>query len=139
VIFEGACHCGAIQARFETSRPPEDIQVRACQCSFCRRRGGKTVSDPAGLLTFRAAPGKLHRYRFGTGTADFLICRDCGGYVGVVQQIEGKLYGVLNVTGTDIRALADRSGEPMDYAAEDVDRRSARRRRVWSPAELAEG
>jgi hypothetical protein len=139
VIFEGACHCGAIQARFETRRAPEDIQVRACQCSFCRRRGGKTVSDPDGALRFRAAPGKLHRYRFGTGTADFLICRDCGGYVGVVQQIDGRLYGVLNVTGTDIRTLADKPGEPMDYDAETVDGRSARRQGKWSPAELVEG
>ena len=100
MIFEGACHCGAIKAWFETSKAPGEIQVRACQCSFCRRRGGKTVSDPDGRLRFEAAEGKLHRYRFGTGTADFLICRGCGGYVGVVQDIDGELFGVLNVAGT---------------------------------------
>ena len=138
MIFQGACHCGAIRASFETSRTPDQIQVRACQCSFCRRRGGKTVSDPAGRLRFEAERGKLHRYRFGTATADFLICRDCGGYVGVIQDIDGELYGVLNVTGTDIRALADKPGEPMDYSAETLAGRSDRRRGVWTPAELVE-
>jgi hypothetical protein len=138
VIFEGACHCGAIRASFETSRTSDEIQVRACQCSFCRRRGGKTVSDPAGRLRFEAEQGKLHRYRFGTATADFLICRTCGGYVGVVQEIDGELYGVLNVAGTDIRELADKPGEPMDYSAETKGSRAARRQRNWSPAELVE-
>jgi hypothetical protein len=138
VIFEGACHCGALRASFETSRSPGEIQVRACQCSFCRRRGGLTVSDPEGRLRFQAAKGKLHRYRFGTGTADFLICRDCGTYVGVVQAIEGVLYGVLNVAGTDIRALAERPAVPMDYDAETAGSRAARRQGKWTPAELVE-
>jgi hypothetical protein len=138
VIFEGACHCGAITASFETAKAPDQIQVRACQCSFCRRRGGRTVSDPDGRLMFRAAQGKLSRYRFGTKTGDFLICRDCGTYVGVVQEIDGALYGVLNVAGTDIRDLAERRVEPMDYEAETAASRAARRRARWSPAELAE-
>ncbi len=138
MIFEGACHCGALTASFETRKTPDQIQVRACQCAFCRRRSGKTVSDPEGRLRFQAAPGKLNRYRFATGTADFLICRDCGGYVGVVQEIDGQLYGVLNVAGTDIRALAERPSEPMDYDAETVQSRATRRQHVWSPAELTE-
>jgi hypothetical protein len=138
MIFEGACHCGALKASFETAKAPGEIQVRACQCSFCRRRGGLTVSDPEGLLRFHAAGGKLHRYRFGTGTADFLICRGCGTYVGVVQEIEGALYGVLNVAGTDIRILAARPAEPMDYDAETAVSRASRRHGKWSPAELVE-
>ena len=32
----------------------EALQVRACQCSFCRRHGAKTVSDPNGRLTLTA-------------------------------------------------------------------------------------
>ena len=138
MVFEGACHCGAIRASFETARRPEDIQVRACQCSFCRRRGGLTVSDPDGRLVFRAAKDRLHRYRFGTATADFLLCRDCGGYLGVVQEIEGRLYGVLNVRGADIRELAERAPEPMDYEAETTMGRMTRRQAKWSPAVLEE-
>ena len=138
MILQGACHCGAIRVRFESPQAADAIQVRACQCGFCRRHGAKTVSDPGGRLAFQAAPGVARRYRFATATADFLICEGCGGYVGVVQEIDGALYGVLNVVGTDIAALAGRPGEPMDYSAESVDARAARRRLNWSPASVTE-
>jgi hypothetical protein len=55
------------------------------------------------------------------------------------MQIEGELFGIVNVTGADIGVLASRAGEAMDYSAETVESRSARRRRVWSPAVLVEG
>ena len=138
MIYQGACHCGAIKVAFETGQAADRIQVRECQCSFCRRHGGKTVSDPDGRVEFRFAPGAAKRYRFGTGTGDFLICNGCGGYVGVVMQIGGELFGIVNVTGADMEALAGRAGEPMDYSAESVEARSARRRRIWSPAVVAE-
>ncbi len=138
MIFEGACHCGAVRVAFETQKSPDEIQVRVCQCSFCRRRGGKTVSDPDGRLEFRCDPGAMQRYRFGTATADFVICRVCAGYLGVVQDIDGELFGVLNVVGADIAALANRPGEPMDYDAEALAGRMERRRSVWSPAVVLE-
>ena len=132
--FEGACHCGRIEVSFETTKAPDRIQVRACQCSFCTRHHGRTVSDPDGRVTFRAAPGALKRYRFATGSADFLLCAECGTYMGVVMQADGKLYGIVNATGAGIEALASREPEPMDYSAETVEARTARRKRVWSPA-----
>ena len=139
MIFQGGCHFGAIQVSFQTGLAVDEIQVRQCQCDFCRRRGGKTVSDPEGRLEFRCSLGAVNRYRFGTRSADFLLCNTCGGYIGVTMDIDGELFGVLNVVGADIAPLASRSGQPMDYSDETLADRAGRRRRVWTPAALVEG
>ena len=130
--LEGGCHCGAITAVFETALAPDQIDVRADQCSFCRRHGAKTVSDPAGRLTIRFVEDSVRRYRFGGRTADFLVCRDCGTYVAAVMED----YGVLNVVGADIAVLASREARPVDYESESADERRARRRQRWTPTIL---
>ncbi len=130
--LEGACHCGAITAVFETALAPDQIEVRADQCGFCRRHGAKTVSDPAGRLTLRFAEDAVRRYRFGARTADFLVCLGCGAYVASVMED----YGVLNVVGADIAVLASREARPVDYEGETPDQRRARRRQRWTPTIL---
>lgn len=131
-LFQGACHCGAVRVWFETAIDPDEIEVRADQCGFCRRHGAKTVSDPAGALRLSFHEPAVERYRFGTRTADFIVCRACGAYVAAV--IEG--YGVLNVVGADIRPLADRPARPVDYEAESAALRLERRRQRWTPLTL---
>ena len=131
-VYAGTCHCGAITARFETDIAPDALDVRADQCGFCRRHGAKTVSDPTGNLALRFRQGDVERYRFGTRTADFLVCRGCGAYIAAV--IDG--FGVLNVVGADIAAFAAREARPVDYAAETAELRLARRRARWTPLTL---
>jgi hypothetical protein len=128
----GACHCGAVTAVFETGLDPADIEVRADQCGFCRRHGAKTVSDPAGRLTLAFSDAAVERYRFGTRTSDFLVCRSCGVYMAAT--IEG--FGVLNVVGADIAVLAGRDARSVDYDDESAEARLARRRRRWTPLTL---
>jgi hypothetical protein len=41
-------------------------------------------------------PGALDRYRFGSKTADFLLCRDCGVYLGAVMQSARGGFGIIN-------------------------------------------
>jgi hypothetical protein len=131
-LFAGACHCGAVEARFETRLAPGEIEVRADQCGLCRRHGAKTVSDPAGRLTLRFKEGDVERYRFGLKMTDFIICRRCGAYVAAVMDD----VGVLNVVGADIGAFAGRAAVPVDYDAETADDRRARRRQRWTPTIL---
>lgn len=128
-VYEGRCHCGAVSARFETELAPEAIDVRADQCSFCRRNGAKTASDPAGKLWLAFRESDVERYRFGTRSADFIICRTCGTFIGAV--IDG--YGVLNVVGAGISALAERPARPVDYDGETFESRTERRRQRWTP------
>jgi hypothetical protein len=131
-VFEGRCHCGAISARFETALAAGEIDVRADQCSFCRRHGAKTVSDPAGRLRLAFNEAAVERYRFGTRTSDFIICRRCGVFIAAI--IEG--LGVLNVVGAGIAAIAARDARPVDYDDETPQTRLARRRERWTPLEL---
>src|SRR5437868_9753855 len=83
--FQASCHCGALAFTFETAIPGSRWQIRACQCSFCRRHAARTTSDPAGRVSFRLRDtGSLLRYRFGLRTADFLVCHHCGVYMAAV-------------------------------------------------------
>ena len=133
--FEGACHCGDVVVLFETAKRAQDIEVRADQCSFCRSRGARTVSDPIGGIAFRMK-GRAHPYRFGLKTADFWLCNRCGAYVGATTEIDGQLYGVLNVAGTQIKEFDRRTGRPVDYSSEDAATRMARRKQKWTPATI---
>lgn len=138
--LHGACHCGALHVELETKVDPSALPLRACQCSFCRRHGGITTSDPAGRLVIEVRePEQLHRYRFALGITDFLLCRSCGVYVAATMEADGRLLGVLNVNVLDERAPFLRPADPMNYGAETVETRGARRGKAWMPVELRTG
>jgi hypothetical protein len=81
----GGCHCGNLRLRLRLSRAPEETRLRACGCSFCRAHNTRTTSDPHGSFEIWAGDWSLvEPYRFGSGTAEFLICRRCGVYIGTV-------------------------------------------------------
>src|ERR671939_662142 len=46
--LEGTCHCGNIAIVLETGQDPRSLPLRACDCSFCRKHGARTTSDPEG-------------------------------------------------------------------------------------------
>jgi hypothetical protein len=84
-------------------------------------------------------PDRLARYRFGHKTADFLICRDCGGFLGVFMRDGERGYAVVNVNACEEPERFGREAATMDYEAEDETDRLARRRARWTPAALDEG
>ena len=132
--FPGSCHCGNVEVAYETALAPAETQVRACGCGFCRRHGGLTVSDPAGRLRIAVEdPKRLIRYRFALGTADFLICADCGVYLAAVLADGEGAWAVLNVNVLDDRGAFSRTPEPANYDAEDQADRIARRKARWTP------
>jgi hypothetical protein len=136
----GACHCGALHLTFETPTPLATLPLRACACSFCRKHGVRTTSDPAGAVTFKIDdPGLLRRYRFGTRTTDTLICRNCGIYLAAVTAIEDALYAVINVNALDDQSAFERPAEIMNYDGESAGQRQARRQAKWTPATLDVG
>jgi hypothetical protein len=134
IEYLGRCHCGALTARYQTTVEPSVWGVRACQCSFCRSHGALTTSDPAGLLTFHCSdPTLIQRYRFGGRTADFLICRECGVYVGVQMATEKGRSGALNVVSLRPLITSLRAAESMNYGAETAEIRWLRRATRWTP------
>ncbi len=132
---EGRCHCGNLTVTFESAHDPARLQLRTCGCTFCRRHGAAWTTDPAGSLEIRVAdPQLLSRYQFGLRTSEFLLCRRCGVHVAAVCEIDGATYASLNANALDDRDAFTQPATPVDYEDEDVARRTARRRRAWTPA-----
>lgn len=132
--YQGSCHCGSAGFVYRTAVAPEDWPIRACQCAFCRMHSGLSTSDPRGTLAFvEHAPGSIHRYQFGRRITDFILCRNCGAYLGALMQSGEGAYGVINVRillGSRDRL---RDAPPMDYEAESTAERRTRREERWTP------
>ncbi len=137
--FHGGCHCGALKVTFTSKRAATDLEVRECGCGFCRTHGARTMTDPEGAARIAAAPDALNRYRFGLKTADFLVCRTCGAYLGAYFEDAGQGYATLNVNTFVDRTDFSANAKHADYAAEDTAGRLARRKARWTPATLTEG
>jgi hypothetical protein len=134
IEYDARCHCGALSACYRTALPPSAWQIRACQCSFCRSHAALSTSDPAGLIAYRCSdPKLLQRYRFGTGSAEFLICRVCGVYLGAQITSGCKRFGILNALALRPIPPDLPKGEPMDYGDETAEIRRQRRESRWTP------
>jgi hypothetical protein len=132
MLIRGACHCGNISFALAWEPTPATIPARACTCSFCTKHGGVWTSNPGGSLevTIRE-PARVNAYAFGTRTAEFHVCANCGVVPVVTSRIEGRLYAVVNVNtfeGVDPSLLAR---EPRSFDGEGADSRLARRMRSW--------
>ena len=105
-------------------------------CSFCRAHDALSTSDPDGFIRFSTNDaGKLQRYRFGLRTADFLLCRDCGVYIGAIIKTGNGNRGIVNMHAL-IAAPADIADvAPIHYDGEDTGKRVARREDRWTPAD----
>lgn len=136
MVLHGSCHCGRLSVTFTTGTPVEELPLRACQCTFCRRHGGLTTSDPAGEVVLRVQGPVPEWYRFGSAATDFWICPRCGVYVGACVASDGRRYAVVNVRALDEEKRFTQSPTPMVYDAESPGERLGRRSRAWSPARI---
>jgi len=133
-IFEGGCHCGNLSYVFEASAPLAVLGLRADQCSFCRAHAARNTSDPNGAMRIVVRDeAKLSRYRFGLKTADFLLCRECGVYIGALMEEDGRRWFTVNVNSFRDRPSDDIAAVPHDFDGEDVAGRVARRKEKWTP------
>jgi hypothetical protein len=99
----GGCHCGNILVDVELARAPGTYYPRACDCDFCRKHDASYVSDPQGGLLIRIKDQReTGKYRQGSGSADFLFCRNCGVLVGVLYLSSERLYAALNAKVVDV-------------------------------------
>lgn len=132
--YEGGCHCGNLAFAFESSASLEALGLRADQCSFCRAQGARNTSDPDGAISISVREaGALLRYRFGLRTADFLICGRCGVYIGALMEDGGKSWFTVNANAFRPPPPDDFPIAPVDYDAEDLPARIARRKQKWTP------
>ena len=132
--IQGRCHCGRIGFRFDTALTSTALPLRRCDCSFCRRHGARTTSDPAGSVRFEIAePAALRRYRFGLRSADFLLCAECGTYLAALIEHGGKVYATLNANCFEQAELLTQDAPVVVYESETLEQRMARRVAKWTP------
>lgn len=133
----GGCHCGNLRVQVRLTRAPADNRIRSCACSFCRAHGTRTVSDPQGLFEVWAADwAQVEQYRFGTRTADYLLCRRCGIYVGAVCDTAAGPRAVTNTNVLDDRDAFTQEPARPDHEGETTEARLARRAANWTPTVL---
>jgi hypothetical protein len=136
-VHNGGCHCGNIRLSFSTGIDSAELEIRACQCSFCIRHGSRAAADPNGKLVVAVEDKeRLQVYRFGLRTADYLLCRDCGVYVAAVAGVGDDARAIVIVNALDDRDQFSREPIPVRYDAETREQRLARRRGAWMPIEL---
>lgn len=132
MLIHGNCHCGNISFTLAWEPAPTEIPARACTCSFCVKHGGVWTSAPGGALRVEVKDSaRVSRYAFGTGTAEFHVCAQCGAVPVVTSRIDGHLYAVVSVNafeGVD-ESLLRRASASFD--GEGKDSRLARRKRNW--------
>jgi hypothetical protein len=133
-VIRGSCHCGNV--RFELAWPGDATAIpgRRCGCTFCRKHGGVWTSNPAAALVVRIErPAQVSRYAFGTATAQFVVCANCGAVPLVTSRIDDRVHAVVNVNTFDGIEPARISISPASFDGEEVGDRLARRKRNWIP------
>ena len=132
MLINGSCHCGNISFALDWLPTPTEIPARACGCSFCTKHGGVWTSTPTGALKIKVKdPALVMRYAFGTRTAEFHVCSNCGVVPVVTSEIAGRLYAVVNVNTFDGVEPTLLRRSPANFDGEGTDSRLARRARNW--------
>lgn len=129
----GTCHCDNIRYTLCTDKSPKDITLRICRCDFCLRHRPRYWSDPEGNLDIAIRePQNIQRYRFGHGTADFVLCRNCGVFAFAITATGSGYSAVANLN----LALKKDDALPeafIEALTETEDERNRRRSRNWTP------
>lgn len=76
IEVEGGCHCQ--QVRFRCSLPEPPVPALDCNCTICSMTGFLHVMVPHEEFELITGRDALASYRFGTGAAEHLFCRNCG-------------------------------------------------------------
>jgi hypothetical protein len=132
--IHGKCHCGNIAFSLAWDPDPVEIPARACTCSFCVKHGGVWTSYPKGKLRVTVRDkARVSTYAFGTKTAEFHVCANCGIVPVVTSRIDGTLYAVVSVNAFENVDLKLLKRGQASFDGEGTGDRLARRKRNWIP------
>ena len=132
MLIAGKCHCGNIAFELHWTGDPTVIPARGCGCTFCVKHGGVWTSHPGSRLQVAIGdPSRVSHYEFGTRTATFHICEQCGVPALVTCEIDGRTHAVVNVNTFENVDPASLHRSASRFDGEDVGARLARRQRNW--------
>ena len=75
MLYQGSCHCGAVQFEVEADA---DIEVEDCNCSICSKSGYLHLIVPMSKFKLVAGEEHLLTYTFNSGVAKHRFCGVCG-------------------------------------------------------------
>jgi hypothetical protein len=75
ITISGGCHCGKV--RFQADVPTV-VEVLDCNCSICAKAGFRHLIVPHSDFRLLSGKEQLSSYRFATGAAEHLFCKNCG-------------------------------------------------------------
>jgi hypothetical protein len=141
MLIAGQCHCGNIALKLDWEGDPPAIPARACACSFCVKHGGVWTSNPKARLAVAIRDAALvSKYAFGSRTATFHVCSNCGIVPVVTAEIANHLYAVVNINALEQVDESWLRRAAADFEGEDMNARLARRARNWiADVRLTEG
>ena len=132
--IHGSCHCGNIRFLFDWPDSGPTIPVRACGCGHCTKHSAVWTSHPDGRFRLLIKDDSLvRRYRFGTKTADFHVCCNCGVVPIVTCVIDGAQFAVFNANTFEDVDPSQFVESKTNFEGETTENRLARRRRNWTP------
>ena len=76
VTYHGSCHCGLVQFSVRKTHPIKTLVD--CDCSMCRRQGFLHTPVEDDELEILSGESRLSAYQFGSKTAKYWFCPDCG-------------------------------------------------------------
>lgn len=132
MVIKGKCHCGNIAFDLAWKGDPSAIPARACDCTFCVKHGGVWTSNPDSALMVAMRDASLvSKYSFGTRTATFHVCSECGTVPLVTSEIANHLYAVVNVNTFENVDSSKLRRAAASFDGEDTQSRLARRGKNW--------
>ncbi|MDC1428053.1 hypothetical protein N8156_04995, partial [Rhodospirillaceae bacterium] len=132
-------HIFILGISLKIKKPSNELPIRACQCSFCRKHNVRATADPDGELEISVIDKtKLSKYSMGLGVTDFLVCKECGVYVSAVMFDEQnkQMIGNCIVNALDLDQAEVKLSEAAHYDDESKTTRLERRRGRWMKVTL---
>jgi len=75
MLYQGSCHCGAVQFEVEAE---ESVEVENCNCSICNMTGFLHLIVPRRHFKLLTQEDAITTYTFNTGVAQHKFCKTCG-------------------------------------------------------------
>ena len=134
-VFHSSCHCGNLKADLETRLRAGELTLRSCQCSFCTRHRSRNVVDKDGRVRIRVSDADLlSRYQWNLRSAEFLVCKRCGNYLGCAMRVGEGWVASLNTNLFAEVAQFTQAALEVNYDSETLEQRRRRREASWTPA-----
>ena len=130
----GGCDCDNIKITWHLTE--RALTPRACQCDYCASKSAAYVTQSDTKFDVVIRSEQSHKpVQHGSKNAVFHECAHCEQIIFVTAEINGKLYGALNVNHLNNPRGFSRRVE-VDFSAQTAVQKRERWRQSWCQVTL---